>query len=82
MTHITGPYITETIVTVECTVSSQEVLDLAAYWNLDFDGAELAEGGDRRCCTPGGVPTVARHSTSGGWAGRPGRQARPARAPP
>lgn len=41
---ITGPYITETIVTVSVEVSSQEVLDLDAYWNLDFDGTPLEDG--------------------------------------
>lgn len=35
--HVTGPYITETVLVVEC----REELDLRAYWNLDFDGTEL-----------------------------------------
>jgi hypothetical protein len=37
---IYGPYITETVLTVEC----REEIDLGAYWNLGFDGAELPEG--------------------------------------
>ena len=46
MVHVAGPWITETIVEVTVEVSSRDVLDVAAYWNLGFDGEPLPEGDD------------------------------------
>jgi hypothetical protein len=36
-----GPYVTKPVTVPEHT---EEVLDTSAYWNLDFDGSELAGG--------------------------------------
>lgn len=37
---VTGPYITKPVIVPEHT---RHVLDLAAYWNLDFDGELLPD---------------------------------------